>query len=254
MGSVRAVVVLCYHAISSTWPAPLAVSPDAFERQMCWLADNGWRASTFSDIIRESSGRSVAITFDDAFESVAKIAHPILSSLGLKATVFAPTGYIGQPAGLRWAGIKHWVGTPHERELAAMTWDELGTLIEAGWEVGSHTRTHPHLTELNDAMLREEMESSRVACRTQLGRPCETIAYPFGDADERVANCAREVGYVAGATLPRRLEVRGPHLIPRIGIFRDDQWWRFRLKLNPAVRRARRSSKWPDPDAGARHT
>ena len=248
------IVVLCYHAVSPTWPAPLAVSPDAFERQMRWLVDNGWGASTFRDTIGESPERTVAITFDDAFDSVARIAYPILSSLGLKATVFAPTGYVGRTRGLGWAGTEHWAGTAHARELTPMTWDTLGTLVDAGWEVGSHSRSHLHLTQLDDATLRAELEGSREECCDGLGKPCETIAYPYGDADDRVANYAREAGYVAGAILSRRLKNLGPYRVPRIGIYRDDGWLRFRLKLNPGVRRARQSPVWPDPIAKARHT
>lgn len=254
MRSVPDIVVLCYHAVSPTWPAPLAVSPDALERQMRWLVDNGWRASTFRDAIRESPARTVAITFDDAFDSVARIAYPILSSLGLKATVFAPTDYVGRTRGLRWAGTDHWAETAHERELTAMTWDTLGTLVDAGWEVGSHSRSHLHLTQLDNATLRAELEGSREECRDGLGKPCETIAYPYGEVDDRVANYAREAGYVAGATLSRRLQNLGPYRVPRIGIYRDDGWLRFRLKLNPGVRRARQSPVWPDPIAKAMHT
>jgi peptidoglycan/xylan/chitin deacetylase (PgdA/CDA1 family) len=254
MLSVPNPLVLCYHSVSSTWSAPLAVTPDQLERQMRWLVDHGWQAATFRDIIRGSHRRTVAITFDDAFESVAGIAYPILSSLGLKATVFAPTGYIGERGGLRWPEVEHWIGTPDERELAAMSWDTLGTLLEAGWEVGSHTRSHPHLTALDDATLQAELEDSRDACRAMLDVHCDTIAYPFGDVNDRVVKFAREAGYVAGATLPRRLAGLGPYRVPRVGIYRDDRWWRFRLKLNPAVRRARRSAAWPDPVAKARHT
>ena len=34
-----------------------------------------------------------------------------------------------------------------------MSWAELRTLADAGWEIGSHTVTHPHLTQLDDATL-----------------------------------------------------------------------------------------------------
>jgi peptidoglycan/xylan/chitin deacetylase (PgdA/CDA1 family) len=252
MRSVSGALVLCYHAVSPAWPAPLAVTPDALERQMRWLVDNGWEAGTFREVTESLSSRAVAITFDDAFASVARIAFPILSSLGLKATVFAPTAYIGQAVGLRWSGTEQWTGTPHESELAPMTWDALGRLMEAGWEIGSHTRTHPHLTQLDDASLRAELEGSREACRAGVGRACDTIAYPYGDVDARVVDFTRDAGYVAGATLSHRLAGLGPYRVPRVGIYRDDRWWRFRLKLNPAVRRARQSSRWPDPPAKVR--
>ena len=38
-----------------------------------------------------------------------------------------------------------WLDSPHAGELTPMSWDELGELSELGWELGSHTRTHPRL-------------------------------------------------------------------------------------------------------------
>jgi len=255
MRSVSGAAILCYHAVSPSWPVSLAVTPDGFERQMRWLVDNGWRASAFRDVAAgTASGRTVVITFDDAFASVATIAYPILSSLGLTATVFVPTEYIDGDERLSWPGIEHWAMTSHQHELTAMSWDTLGTLIDAGWEIGSHTRTHPHLTQVDDVTLKAELEGSREACVARLGRRCETVAYPYGDVDERVAEGAREAGYLAGAVLSKRLEDLGPYRMSRIGIYRGDPWWRFRLKLNPAVRRARRSSRWPERAANARRT
>ena len=49
---------------------------------------------------------------------------------------------------MTWPGIDHWIGGPHETELVPMSWEELATLAAAGWEVGAHTRTHPHMTQL----------------------------------------------------------------------------------------------------------
>ena len=31
------VLVLCYHAVNPSWPAPMSIAPDAFERQLRFL-------------------------------------------------------------------------------------------------------------------------------------------------------------------------------------------------------------------------
>jgi peptidoglycan/xylan/chitin deacetylase (PgdA/CDA1 family) len=239
MAAVSEVLALCYHAVSPTWPAPLSVTPDALERQLHWLVSRGWRGHTFADAVRSPThARTLAITFDDGFTSVATLAYPILSSLGLPATVFVPTDYMSGEHKSGWPGIDHWTRTAHAEELAWMTWDTLGTLADAGWEIGSHTRTHPHLTQLDDGALQVELEASRDACTRHLDRPCETIAYPYGDVDDRVADRARAAGYAAGAALPEPFERLGSYRWPRTGIYHRDRWWRFRLKVNPVVRRA----------------
>ena len=79
------------------------------------------------------------------------------------------------------------VDTRWESELAVMGWGELARLAEVGWEIGSHTRTHPGLPRLDDEPLRDELEGSRAEVEEHLGRPCRSLAYPYGDLDGRVA-------------------------------------------------------------------
>ena len=136
-------------------------------------------------------------------------AYPILSSLGMPATVFAPTSFMSERQPLQWSGIDHWLQTDAAPELRGMSWEDLGRLHEDGWEVGSHTRTHPRLTNLDDAAVRDELAQSRHEIATQLSAPCETVAYPYGDVDARVADAAESAGYLAGAALASGLRPEG---------------------------------------------
>lgn len=233
-------IVLCYHAVSPTWQCSLAVTPERLERQLASLVRRGWVGTTFSQMALEAPGpRTLAVTFDDAFASVIELAFPILRELGLPATVFAPTEFMASRQRLSWPGIDHWADTPDGRELTSMDWDDLGTLAESGWEVGSHTRTHPHLSQLDDERLADELAGSRADCGDRLGRECTSIAYPYGDVNQRVAGRARELGYRAGGALGRSLRRSDPHREPRIGIYNIDTAWRFRLKMAAPSRRMR---------------
>jgi peptidoglycan/xylan/chitin deacetylase (PgdA/CDA1 family) len=234
---VRDVLVLCYHAVSDDWPAMLALPGERLERQLTHLVERGYRGATFTEAVHDPPApRTVAVTFDDGFRSVIDRALPILERLGLPGTLFAPTAHIGQPGPRTWPGTDRWLGTPHEHELAAMTWDDLGALVNAGWEIGSHTRTHPRLTELAGEPLARELAASRDDCRQRLGRPCESLAYPYGDVDRRVARAAREAGYTAAAGLPERLDRRRAMCWPRVGIYRNDLFPRFEAKVGRARR------------------
>jgi peptidoglycan/xylan/chitin deacetylase (PgdA/CDA1 family) len=242
---VPEVLVLCYHALSPSWEAPLSLPPDLFERQVSLLVRRGWRGTTFRDAVQDPpADKTLAVTFDDAFASVYEHAFPILSSLGLPATVFAPTSFMSERQHLRWNGIDHWLQTQSASELCGMSWEDLGRLQEAGWEVGSHTRTHPRLTSLNDTEMREELAESRREIAANLSAPCETVAYPYGDVDERVADAAQNAGYLAGAALASALRPGGPERWPRVGIYSGDQMWRFRLKISRGTRRLRASRFW----------
>jgi peptidoglycan/xylan/chitin deacetylase (PgdA/CDA1 family) len=234
----RSVLVLGYHAVSETWPSPLAVTPDSLRRQLEWLVDHGYRGTTFhAAVTSDARPRTFALTFDDAYRSVLDLAYPILSSLGLTATVFAVTDFADERRPLEWPGIDHWRGGSHERELRGLGWDELEQLAEAGWEIGSHTRTHPRLTALPDEALARELEESRAACERALRRPCRSLAYPYGDFDGRVTKAAQRAGYTAAAI--EGLARPRPLAWPRVGVYRENSMGIFRLKVSPTLGRLR---------------
>jgi peptidoglycan/xylan/chitin deacetylase (PgdA/CDA1 family) len=236
------VLVLCYHGVSEDWTSPLSVTPEALARQMEILAGKGYQGVTFTEAaLVLHRGPVVAVTFDDAYTSVGELAAPILERFGFQGTVYAPTGYIGTGQPMSWDGIEEWAGGPHEQELMPMSWAQLRSLAERGWEVGSHTVTHPHLPEVSDAQLREELVSSREQCARMIETECTSIAFPYGDCDERVIEASREAGYSAVATIPFRLEQTSRFVWPRTGVFRLDSERVFRLKISPNLRRLRAS-------------
>jgi len=138
------VVVLCYHAVSPDWPAQLSVTPERFEHQLGELVGRGYLGATFTEaVISPPHPRTLAVTFDDGMRSVLERARPVLARLGLPATVFVPTDLVGSEGPMSWRGIEQWVDGEHDRELVPLTWQELSALRAEGWEIGSHSRTHP---------------------------------------------------------------------------------------------------------------
>ena len=73
-------------------------------------------------------------------------------------------------------------------------------LVEAGNEVGFHTLRHDNLVLLPDDALAVAMVEGREALETAVGTVLETICYPYGYVDERVANAARAAGFAAEFT------------------------------------------------------
>jgi peptidoglycan/xylan/chitin deacetylase (PgdA/CDA1 family) len=224
-----------------------------FEHQLQDLVERGYHGATFHQALTAPHPeRTLVVTFDDGFRSVASLAEPILSRLGLVGTVFVVTSFLDGDRPLAWPGIDHWLGTPHEAELEPLSSAELDQLVAAGWEIGSHTRTHPRLTQLDDASLAAELRGSRERCERRLGRPCRSLAYPYGDVDERVVEAARGAGYESAAALPRRFEGGNRLQWPRVGVYFGDGRTRFRLKASPLVRRMRSSHAWDVLDSGRR--
>lgn len=131
----------------------------------------------------------VSLTFDDGREEQYSKFYPILNEYDLKATFYVVTQRIN------WEGV--------------MSWDELKTIHKDGNEIGSHTHTHPHLTTLsNDELVFEFKRSHDVL------RPfnCCTLAYPYGEYDERVVREARKYFTAARGCYNPNMRNRDPEL------------------------------------------
>jgi peptidoglycan/xylan/chitin deacetylase (PgdA/CDA1 family) len=228
-------LLLAYHAVGS-WSPTLAISEPALRIQLSLLRQRGYVGLTAAEAERRRQegtlpARAVVVTFDDGFCSVLR-AKPILEELGFPATVFAVTSFVDSGEPLRWPGLE-----PSERSLG---WSDLELLREAGWEVGSHTVTHPLLPDLDDAELERELEDSRATIQKRLGS-CETLSYPYGRADERTSAAAARAGYLAAFTLGRVHRPDEPLHRPRLGLRAVDLGLRLRLRLSTGAALARRS-------------
>jgi peptidoglycan/xylan/chitin deacetylase (PgdA/CDA1 family) len=238
------VLVLCYHGISETWPASTSVKPDDFERQLTEFVRQGYRGATLSDALTSPPfERTLAVTFDDAHRSLFEAAAPAMARLDIPGTVYVPTDYVGSDRPMAWDGYDMWLGTEHEDELLCMSWDQLRNLASQGWEIGSHTRSHPRLSQLHDGKIAAELSESRRECEERMDTSCRSIAYPYSDYDERVVRATGEAGYRFGVTVPRG--PRGPLPLewPRVGVYHGEGARRVRARA-----RARRLG----PSAAAR--
>jgi peptidoglycan/xylan/chitin deacetylase (PgdA/CDA1 family) len=243
-------LILCYHAVSERWPTELAVQPRRLERQLRFFIRRGYRAATLSEALARPQGKTLVVTFDDAFASVIEQALPLLAAQRIPATVFVPTGYVSDGEALQWSSLARWAGTPFARELRCMSWDDLRRLAAEGWEIGSHTHTHRDLTSLEDGELDAELRSSRTSCEEQLQRPCRALAYPFGSHDRRVGARVPAAGYGAAVILDNDLAIPSgslrlpgrpldPFRLLREGVYRRDSWPRLLAKTSPLARRVR---------------
>ncbi|MBA2332491.1 MAG: polysaccharide deacetylase family protein [Actinobacteria bacterium] len=230
---------LAYHAIDPYWRDPtLSVEPSVFAAQMRGLAARGYRGRTFSDaVLAHHPGRSVSITFDDAYPSVLAHALPVLRDLGWPATVFAPTATVTS------GRLMTWLSADFASEKRQLTWSELSSLAAEGWEVGSHSRTHPLLSTVGDAELEEEIEGSRAEIVEKLGS-CTSIGYPWGEVNDRIVGAARRAGYAAGSGLAGRFVHDDALRVPRIAISGVDGSFRMALKTSGLLWTLRSSRLW----------
>src|SRR4051794_13684961 len=262
MATATRPLILAYHTVSSSWRSPLAVSEGTLREHLQYLARRRYVGLTFGEAerLRQSGdlpGRAVVVTFDDGY-ATNLTAVPILEEFGFPGTVFVVTGFADSRAPLSWYGIGDDSDDLADNEYLPLGWGDLRDLRTHGWEIGSHTVTHPLLTTLDDASLTSELVLSRSRIVEQLGS-CDSLAYPYGVADERVARSAAAAGFTAACVLTGAHLADLPYLRPRVGLVESDAGRRLALKLSRGglalrrsrlarvARKARRRRTWQPP-------
>lgn len=71
--------------------------------------------------------------------------------------------------------------------------DEVRRIVADGHEVGSHTLTHPRLTEISDEEVRREIDGGVAALEVVLGERPRLFRAPGFHADERVLRIVSEL-------------------------------------------------------------
>ncbi len=233
-------LVLTYHSVSDVRRHETNVTPDAFERQMAWLAREATVRDLYALLTEPAHATTagtrpvVAVTFDDGYADNALVALPILRRYALPATCFVVAGVAGSQECL-----------PHDRGEAAgaarlLAWPEARALVAGGIAIGSHTLHHGRVGQLADDALRVEFQESRRILEAQVGCEVRLLSYPFGralDFDARAEREARAAGYAGAASARYGCNRSGdnPYALRRIGVESSDTLFTLRAKLGGAL-------------------
>ena len=203
-----------------------------FRKQMKYLYEkcSVVKASGIKIVSNTKKKPLVAITFDDALVNVMENAVPILKEYGLHAGIFVPTGNLGQKP--RW-NIPE--GCPDKNEMV-MSREQISQLDMEGFEIFSHTMSHPVLTEIEDSELEAELVESKKVLEKILNHEVVAISYPHGVCDSRVCHAAKNAGYRLGFTIEPGMVGYGTDdlMIGRFEVFPDDSLLKFKLKVKGA--------------------
>jgi peptidoglycan/xylan/chitin deacetylase (PgdA/CDA1 family) len=238
----RRATFLCYHSVGLRGPRFLTVTPQLFERQLTELKRRGVRTGGLVDLEDIAAGKggppTVFLTFDDGFRDNHDTVLPLLRQYGQRAFCFVLPPLVDSGAPLAWPEVAVDAARFPETMLS-VTWPMVEEMVAGGFEIGSHTLSHPHLSRLDPERLRDELLDARHQIAARLGS-CDTLAYPFGDWSPAVAEAARDCGYTFAFTLPTGVGQKDaePLSIPRINIDARDDARRFGVKLQPLGKQA----------------
>jgi peptidoglycan/xylan/chitin deacetylase (PgdA/CDA1 family) len=180
------VPILMYHVIADAPPDAaypgLWVPKRSFAEQMYVLREAGYRAVTMQQVLdawttgAELPAQPLVVSFDDGNRTQVEGAGPMLKALGWPGVLNLELNNLGS------TGIK----------VSAVR-----ALIDAGWEIGSHTVSHPDLTKVSDTQLRAELEDSKARIAERFGLDATIFCYPAGKHDARVEAAVQAAGYAA---------------------------------------------------------
>ncbi len=180
-----AVPILVYHQLGTppaAAPYPgLYTSHAVFEREMAWLHEQGYQAVTLDEMINAwhhggtLPSKPIVITFDDGVLPQATYAPSVLSRYG-------------------WPGVLNEVVENHLSNARLLK------LIKIGWEIDSHSLTHPDLRTLAPSALEREVAGSRAIFRRTLGVGVNSFCYPASKYDATVVAAVKAAGYTTATT------------------------------------------------------
>ncbi len=140
-----------------------------------WVESDDYHLATYQPV--GFSRPLVTLTFDDSFEDNVTSVIPRLATLGFKATQFVCTQYVeGNVPGV----------VPDPNAVA-----DILAFKNAGFEIGSHSVTHPFLTQMTAAQVDYELSHSQSYLQGLIGAPVKNFASPYGDYNVTVNNAIR---------------------------------------------------------------
>jgi peptidoglycan/xylan/chitin deacetylase (PgdA/CDA1 family) len=244
--------ILAYHNVDLSAPDGYYVTPENFTAQLDALIAYGYQTISLQDLVDCWGGtgslpaKPVIITFDDGYQGVYLNAYPALKARGMTATFFIITDFVAETEAGR--PDHSWLGQP------LMIWPEIAQMHADGFEIGSHTKSHPinliTMYASDPAQGEEELKGSKQAIDDHLGAgKTRFLAYPHGiGADDATINqLVQDAGYHAAVAfrptdgpadpltdniwgLPRP-EVQPGHSLV---LNPSNPWYFFMRRLDPA--------------------
>ncbi|MEO0144090.1 MAG: polysaccharide deacetylase family protein [candidate division WOR-3 bacterium] len=226
--------VLCYHNISrapyfNVKRRSLHTTPLNFYLQMKLLHILGYKGLSVSDawdyLMGKKFGKVVVLTFDDGYYDNFKNALPILKKFNFSATLFVVSDLIGS--------YNKWYYKEANMIKPLMNEDEIKIWIDSGMEIGSHTRTHPILTNLKEKELEDEIINSKEILERKFKVEIKHFCYPYGKYNDLVVSVVKKANYLSAWTLDRGRFKVGDDILrgKRINIPKDANIIRFYIKL-----------------------
>ena len=205
------------------------ITPKTFEKQIDFLISKGFQLVTVSQLETESCGndKRIAICFDDGYKGVIDHAYPVLKKYSATATVFIITDFIGRK--------NTWDVNLGGIQYEHLNREDIQKLVDAGWEIGSHSVSHRSLRGVNEQELHYQLNYSKQVLEKITDQPVQIFTPPFGTISTRINNAALKSGYqkICGFFPFKFYKGAIPKgVILRLAVYRSDSLKSIKRKLS----------------------
>ncbi len=190
--------ILTYHKLGAR-PAGarlkgLYLSSRRFKKQLSELKQAGFSTPPLASVLPGNAvaQRHVILSFDDGFRNVFENGLEPLREHQFRAIQFLVADLLGRR--------NEWDLEVGEIPAPLMDASQVREWLSAGHEIGSHSLTHPRLTQLSASRAREEIAASKKKLEDLFHQPIEHFCYPYGDWNDAVAGMVEAAGYRSACT------------------------------------------------------
>jgi peptidoglycan/xylan/chitin deacetylase (PgdA/CDA1 family) len=179
------VPILVYHDLGTPPPTEaypgLFVSDANFQSEMAWLHQAGYQAVTLDEVMNawyhhgRLPARPIVVTFDNGYIPQATFAPAVMSRYG-------------------WPGVLNEITAGHLDNA------RIRHLLSLGWEVDSHSVTHPDMTAIPQSAVQYQLVASRRFLQRTFHIPVNSFCYPSNRYDASVIAAVKAAGYTNATT------------------------------------------------------
>jgi len=176
-------IILMYHRFGEGQYPSTNITLEQFEAQLEELKQEKYNVVSLDTIVTAFRNkqplppRTIAITIDDAYQSILENAWPRLKKANFPFTLFVST----EPVNQEISGYLNW------QQIREMSNDPLVT-------IGHHAHSHDHLLYMNVEKATQDIETASKIYQTELGYIPDIFAYPFGEYSAQIQNILKKKG------------------------------------------------------------
>jgi polysaccharide pyruvyl transferase WcaK-like protein/peptidoglycan/xylan/chitin deacetylase (PgdA/CDA1 family) len=232
----NAISVLSYHSVNEdNWR--FSIDTEVLKKQLLFLLEE-YEFISLQDLEgyiykkREIKKPAIVLTFDDGYKDILKM-RSFIKEHNIKPALFILSDN------------KNANNKELNTKRAFLAKKDILHLIHDGWQIGSHTATHPNLSSLGKSEIAREVTESKKKLEKDLGIQIKYFAYPRGKYNNTVLYFVRKAGYALGLTMDDGVITTStnPLLIPRVGVDRTHGFAEFKKLMSPLNIDFRRSIK-----------